>query len=72
MIQEIDVREIVWYKIIGLSTLKNMLYKVDYKRGCNFLPHGKKCLHKLQTPMKQAKSNVQCLIDLRVDTIRIK
>ncbi len=51
-IQEIDICETTWYKIIGLLRLKYMLYKVDYKWGCKFLPHGDKGLHKLWTPTK--------------------
>jgi hypothetical protein len=46
-IQEIDICKIAWYKIIGLLILKYMLYKVDYKQGYKFLPHGNKGLHKL-------------------------
>ncbi len=52
--------------------LKYMLYKVDCKQGCKFLPHGNKGLHNLQTPTKQEESNVQCLINLCVHTIHIK
>jgi hypothetical protein len=46
-IQEIDICKIAWYKIIELLKLKYMLYKVDCKWGCKFLPHGNKGLHKL-------------------------
>jgi hypothetical protein len=67
MIQEIDIYEMTWYKIIGLSRSTYMLYKVDSKQGCKFLPHGNKGLHKFKTPTKQEKSNVQLLIDLSVD-----
>lgn len=72
MKQEIDICEITWCKIIGLLRLKYMLYKVDCKQGCKFLPHGNKGLHNLQTPTKQEESNVQCLINLCVHTIHIK
>ncbi len=67
MIQEIDIYEMTRYKIVGLSKLTYMLYKVDSKRGCRFLPHGNKGSHKLQTPTKQAKSNVQLLINLNAN-----
>jgi hypothetical protein len=44
-----------------------MLYKVDCKRGCRFLFHNNKSLHKLQIPTKQTESNVQSMIDSCVD-----
>jgi hypothetical protein len=44
-----------------------MLYKVDCKWGCRFLPHNNKSLHKFRTPTKQTESNVQSLIDSCVD-----
>jgi hypothetical protein len=68
-IQEIDICEMAWYKIIGLSKSTYMLYKVNPKRECKFLPHGNKGSHKLWTPTKQAKSNVQSLINLSVNTM---
>jgi hypothetical protein len=46
-----------------------MLYKSDNKRGCQFLQHGNKNTHKLHMSTRQAKSNVQLLIDLSVDTM---
>ncbi len=46
-----------------------MLYKIDCKQGYRFLLHGDKGLHKLQTPMKHIKSNVQSLIDLCCNTM---
>jgi hypothetical protein len=46
-----------------------MLYKYDSKRGYQFLPHGNKGTHKLRMSTKQAKSNVQSLIDLTIDTM---
>jgi hypothetical protein len=46
-----------------------MLYKINYKQGYRFLPHGNKGLHKLQTPMKSIKSNVQSLINLCGNTM---
>jgi hypothetical protein len=42
MIQEINICETTWYEIVGLSKLTYMLHKVDFKRGCRFIPHGKK------------------------------
>lgn len=68
-IQEIDICETTWSKINGLLILTYMLYKVDSKQGCRLLPHNNKGLHKPWTPTKQAKSNVQLLIDLNVDTM---
>jgi hypothetical protein len=41
-----------------------MLYKLDNKQGCWFLPHGNKGTHKLHMITQQVKSNVQSLIDL--------
>ncbi len=69
IIQEIDIYETTWYKIIGLSKSTYMLYKVNSKRGCRFLPHGNKGSHKLQTQTKQAESNVQSFIDLNANTM---
>jgi hypothetical protein len=46
-IQEIDICETTWYKINGLLRSTYILYKVDSKQGCRFLPHGNKGLHKL-------------------------
>ncbi len=69
MIHEIDICETTRYKIVGLSKLTYMLYKIDSKWGCTFLPHGNKSSHKLQTPTKQVESNVQSLIDLSADTM---
>ncbi len=36
-IQEIDICEMTWYKIISLSKSTYMLYKTNLKRGCKFL-----------------------------------
>jgi hypothetical protein len=33
-IQGLDICEIVWYQIVGLSRLTYMLYKLDNKQGC--------------------------------------
>jgi hypothetical protein len=41
-----------------------MLYKLDNKQGCQFLPHGNKNTHKLCMSTRQVESNVQSLIDL--------
>jgi hypothetical protein len=68
-ISEIDICETTWYKSIGLLKSTYMLYKANSKRGCRFLRHNNKGLHKPWTPTKQAKSNVQLLIDLSVDTM---
>jgi hypothetical protein len=46
-----------------------MLYKLDSKQGCLNLPRGNKGRHKLRMSTQQAKSNVQSLIDLFVDTM---
>jgi hypothetical protein len=46
-----------------------MSYKVDYKQGYKFLPHGDKGLHKLQIPMKHIESTFQSLIDLCGNTM---
>ncbi len=69
MIQEINIYKTTWYKIVGFFWLKYALYKIDSKRRCKFLLHENKGSYKLQTPTKQAKSNVQLLIDLSVDTM---
>jgi hypothetical protein len=47
MIQEIPFCETSWYKIVGLSRSTYMLYKIDSKKGCRFLPHGNKGSHKI-------------------------
>jgi hypothetical protein len=49
-----------------------MLYKTNCKQDCRFLPHDNKGLHKLQISTKQVASNVQSLIDLRVDTMPLQ
>jgi hypothetical protein len=46
-IQGLDIYEIAWYQIIGLSRSTYMLYKLDRKQGYQFLPHGNKGTHKL-------------------------
>jgi hypothetical protein len=61
--------ETTWYKIVGLLRSTCMLYKFESKWGCRFLLHGNKGTYKLQNPVRQAKSNVQSLIDLCVDTM---
>jgi hypothetical protein len=45
-IQEIDICETTWYKIVGLLRSTYMLYKANSKRGCRFLPQGHKSPHK--------------------------
>jgi len=52
-IQEIDIYEMTWYKIIRLSRSTYILYKVNSKWGCIFLLHGNKGSHKLQTQTKR-------------------
>ncbi len=47
IVQEMEIYEIAWYKIIVLPKSTYMLYKVDCEQGCKFLPHGNKGLHKL-------------------------
>jgi hypothetical protein len=66
-IQGLDIYEIAWYQIIGLSRLTYMLYKSDNKQGCRFLPHGNKGTYKLHMSTRQVESNVQSLIDLFID-----
>jgi hypothetical protein len=46
-IQEINICEMAWYKIVGLSKSTYMLYKAISKQECRFLPHGNKGSHKL-------------------------
>jgi hypothetical protein len=67
IIQGLDICEIVWYQIIGLSKLTYKLYKSDNEQGCQFLPHGNKGTHKLHMSTQQVESNVQSLIDLFAD-----
>jgi len=69
MIQEIDIYEMAWYKIVGLSKSTYMIYKVDSKQRCRFLLHGNKGSHKLWTPTIRAESNFQSLINLNVNTM---
>jgi hypothetical protein len=68
-IQEIDIYEMTWYKIIGLSKSTYMLYKTNPKQGCRFWPHDNKGSHKLRTLTKQVELNVQSLIDLIANTM---
>jgi hypothetical protein len=42
MLQERDVCEIVWYKIMGIFKLTYMSYKQENKKGCTILPHRNK------------------------------
>jgi hypothetical protein len=51
-LEEIDIYEMTWYKIVGLSTSTYMLYKVDSKCRCKILSHGNKSLDKFKTPTK--------------------
>ncbi len=51
-IYEIDIYEMTWYKIVGLSKSTYMLYKIDSKWRCKFLLHGNKSLHKFKIPTK--------------------
>ncbi len=37
-----NIYKTTWYQIVGLSRSTNMLYKLDNKRGCWFLPHANK------------------------------
>jgi hypothetical protein len=48
IIQGLDICETTWYKIIGFSKLTYMLYKLDNKQGCQFLPHRNKGTYKLR------------------------
>jgi len=51
--ESVDICEIAWYKIIGVSMSMYVLYKSNNKRGCWFLPHGNKGTHKLQISTNQ-------------------
>jgi len=46
IIQGSDIFQTTWYQIVGFSKSTYMLYKLDNKRGCQFLPHGNKGTHK--------------------------
>jgi hypothetical protein len=68
-IQGVVIYETIWYEIVGFSRLTYMLYKLDSKWGCRFLPHGKKGTHKLWISTRQAESNAQSLINLSAGII---
>jgi hypothetical protein len=46
LIQGLNICETTKYQIIGLSRLIYMLYKLNIKWSCQFLPHGNKGTHK--------------------------
>jgi hypothetical protein len=52
--------KLFWYQIVSLSKSTYMLYKLDNKQGCRFLPHRNKGTHKIM--YVNPASGVQCSI----------
>ncbi len=69
MLQERDVCETTWYKIMGISRSIYMSYKQESKKGCRVLPHQNKGSQKYRALTIQAESNIKSLIEQCVDVM---